>query len=110
MQRLSRALWCSVFAALSACRDPVFHCESAGREDLPRQCHTSAELCEKEAPSCFEQPNAHCFRTYASYKHVYHCAPSPKECEAARRKHAAELYSAAAETCKVVTPAQVENQ
>jgi hypothetical protein len=118
MARFSSAQWLCAFAALIACRDPMFHCESVGHvigtatlsKDVPRQCHTGADSCEKQAPSCFEQPRAHCFRTYASYKHIFYCAPSFNECELLRRKREEGLYSAATESCKVVGPEQIENQ
>jgi hypothetical protein len=106
MGRFSQAEWCCVLALLTACRDPVFYCETAASKDEPRQCHTRADDCQSK--DCVTQRQAHCSRAYASHKSIFYCAPSMKECEALRQQRAQEAYAAASDLCKLVDPQQIE--
>jgi hypothetical protein len=79
-------------AAVAGCGEPAFYCEEVGHKigkaepsKVVRQCHLLKDTCQKEAPACFERPEAHCFRTYGSDRSTFYCAPTPAECESLRR-------------------------
>ena len=80
-------------AAIAGCSEPVFYCEEVGNEigtaesktAVPRHCHLLEDTCKREAPTCFERLEAHCFRTYGSDRRTFYCAPTPAECESLRR-------------------------
>ena len=80
-------------AAMVGCSEPVFYCQEVGHKmgtgepdpAVPRQCHLLEDACKREAPSCFERLEAHCFRTYGADRDTFYCAPTPPECEKLRR-------------------------
>jgi hypothetical protein len=89
-----RVFLLSVFA-LGGCREQQFYCEQVGHvigpvvqsKDAPRRCYELERLCQPAA-TCFEQPGAVCFRTYASDSYIYVCAPSARECDTLRQQRA----------------------
>jgi hypothetical protein len=90
-QALSAACLLSL-GLMAGCSEPVFYCEvgsKMGAAELktavPGRCHVLEGDCEKEASSCVERPEAHCFRTYGLDRHTFYCAPTPAECESLQR-------------------------
>ncbi len=83
-------LW---LALITGCREPAFYCEEVGKQigtaepntAVPRHCHLLEDTCKREASSCFERLEAHCFRTYGLDRHTFYCAPTLAECESLRR-------------------------
>lgn len=78
---------------VAGCSEPVFYCEEVGKKVAaaelktagPRRCHLLEDDCKKEATSCVERVEAHCFRTYGLDRATFYCAPTPAECESLRR-------------------------
>jgi hypothetical protein len=99
---------------LAACREQPFYCESVGHivgtadlsKDAARRCYKLKDICERSAPSCFTQPDAHCLRTYSSDRYTFDCAPSLGECQSLHKQR--EDASFHVESCQLKRPEHVD--
>jgi hypothetical protein len=110
----ARLLLCLVGAlALFGCSKRVFHCEQVGSDvngvrgkDVPRECLTSTKICDVSGP-CFEQSEAHCFRTYSSDRYIFICAPTAAECGTLHKQRA--QLDQPMDSCRLMLPKEVAN-